>query len=118
MKVKLDENVPAGLVSVLRKHGHDAVTVPDEALTGQPDAAIWDAAQRENRLVLTMDRRFADVRSLGRVAHAGIIMLRPATQGLKAIRALFQSLVDQHPLEAFTGAIVIVDDRRIRVRRP
>ncbi|MDP2896989.1 MAG: DUF5615 family PIN-like protein [bacterium] len=118
MNVKLDENVPAGLVSVLRGHGHGATTVSDEGLAGQPDATIWDAAQRENRLLVTMDRRFADVRSLGSVAHAGIIVLRPSTQGRRAIRALFESLVDQHPLEPFMGAIVIVDDRRIRVRRP
>jgi len=118
MNVKLDENVPAGLVSVLRKRGHGATTVSDEGLVGQPDGTIWDAAQRENRLLVTMDRRFPDVRSLGSVAHAGIIVLRPSTQGRRAIRALFESLVDQHPLEPFTGAIVIVDDRRIRVRRP
>ncbi len=118
MKVKLDENVPAGLASLLREHGHHATTVSDEGLAGQPDASIWDAAQRENRLLITMDRKFADVRSLGTVAHAGIIVLRPSTQGRRAIRALFEALIAQHPLEPFTGAIVIVDDRRIRVRRP
>ncbi len=49
MKVKLDENVPASLVTALDKHGHDSVTVPQQGLSGQSDEVVLQATQREGR---------------------------------------------------------------------
>ncbi|MGH8528082.1 MAG: DUF5615 family PIN-like protein [Gammaproteobacteria bacterium] len=39
MKFKVDENLPADLLDDLRVAGHEAETVPEEGLTGAPDAA-------------------------------------------------------------------------------
>jgi predicted nuclease of predicted toxin-antitoxin system len=49
VKIKLDENLPARLVGVLSAHGHDVHTVPDENLSGRPDADIWQAALSSQR---------------------------------------------------------------------
>jgi hypothetical protein len=38
MRFKLDENLPAELLTDLRVAGHDAETVPDEGITGAPDS--------------------------------------------------------------------------------
>jgi predicted nuclease of predicted toxin-antitoxin system len=118
MKVKFDENIPAGLVSILSRYGHDAVTVPQQELAGQSDAVIWEAAQRERRFLITMDMDFADIRRFPPGTHEGILVLRLTRQGRKAIRDLFQAVLVQHPLESFKGCIVIADERRIRVRKP
>jgi len=118
MKVKLDENMPAGLVDILSRYGHDAVTVPQQELAGQSDAVIWEAAQREGRFLITMDLDFADIRHFPPGTHEGILVLRLSRQGREAIRNLFQAILAQHPLESFKGCIVIADERRIRVRRP
>jgi len=40
VKIKLDENLPARLVGLLAKLGHDTDTVPQEGLTGRPDSDI------------------------------------------------------------------------------
>ena len=118
MKVKLDENMPAGLVGTLSRYGHDTVTVPQQGLAGESDAAIWEAAQRESRFLITMDLDFADIRHFPPGTHEGILVLRLSRQGRKAIRELLQAVLAQHPLESFKGCIVIADERRIRVRRP
>lgn len=76
MKVKLDENMPVGLVSILKRYGYDAVTVPQQGLTGQSDATIWEAAQRESRFLITMDLDFADIRRFSPGTHQGILILR------------------------------------------
>ena len=117
MKVKLDENMPAGLVGILSRYGHDAVTVPQE-LAGQFDAVIWEAAQREGRFLITMDLDFADIRRFPPGAHEGILILRLSRQGRRAIWTLFQAILVQQPLDSFKGCIVIADERRIRVRKP
>lgn len=46
MKIKLDENLPARLVSILEKLGHEVDTVPEEGLKGYNDSKIWEAAQK------------------------------------------------------------------------
>ena len=45
MKIKLDENLPATLVGILALLGHDADTVVDEGLKGEPDEVVWPAAR-------------------------------------------------------------------------
>ncbi len=62
MKIELDENLPAGLVESLAALGHDVDSVPQEALAGQPDSKVWDAAQEAQRFLVTQDLDFSDVR--------------------------------------------------------
>ena len=40
MKIKLDENLPLRLASLLRDLGHDDHTLKDESLLGRADAEI------------------------------------------------------------------------------
>jgi predicted nuclease of predicted toxin-antitoxin system len=40
VKIKLDENLPATLVGILARLGHEADTVVDEGLKGEPDAVV------------------------------------------------------------------------------
>ncbi|MGI8783782.1 MAG: DUF5615 family PIN-like protein [Acidobacteriota bacterium] len=55
MRVKLDENFPAGLATDLLQLGHDVDTVFTEGLKGRPDGEIWTATQRAGRFLV---RRF------------------------------------------------------------
>ena len=41
MNIKLDENLPARLVPLLAKLGHQVNTVSDEGFTGKPDHEVW-----------------------------------------------------------------------------
>jgi hypothetical protein len=43
MRIKIDENLPVGLVSVLSVRGHQVDTVPQEDLAGRSDADVWSA---------------------------------------------------------------------------
>jgi predicted nuclease of predicted toxin-antitoxin system len=42
MKLKLDENIPIELLDDLKRMGHEAHSVWDERLSGQPDRVILD----------------------------------------------------------------------------
>jgi predicted nuclease of predicted toxin-antitoxin system len=46
MRIKLDENLVAQLVTVLTELGHDVGTVPSEGIAGIDDAVVWQAAHR------------------------------------------------------------------------
>jgi predicted nuclease of predicted toxin-antitoxin system len=118
MRIKLDENLPQRLSSLLADLGHDAPTVNDEGLTGCTDHEIWEAAQRETRFVITQDLDFSDTRQFIPGSHCGILLIRlysPSRQNLiERVEDIFRS----EDVEAWVGCFVVASQRKIRVRRP
>jgi predicted nuclease of predicted toxin-antitoxin system len=49
MKFKTDENMPVEAADDLRQAGHDAATVGDQQLAGQPDVRIADVSNLRHR---------------------------------------------------------------------
>ena len=74
MRFKLDENLPVELAAELRTMGYDTDTVADEGLCGEADPAIVEAATVGDRILLTLDKGIADVRSR---RGAGVVLFRP-----------------------------------------
>ena len=74
MKIKLDENLPFRLSTLLKGLGHDTHTVHDERLAGRPDNEIWQAAQTDSRFLITQDMDFSDLRKFAPGSHHGILL--------------------------------------------
>jgi hypothetical protein len=87
MKFKVEENLPSEVATDLAAAGHDSQTVFEEGLAGSADPILIDAAHRERRVLLTMDKGIADVRSYPPDQYDGIILFRPKTQGRGATLA-------------------------------
>ena len=118
MKLKLDENLPHELAAALRRDGHDVHTVVDAQLAGESDPVIVAAATDEGRFLLTLDRGVGDLRRHPPGSHAGVLVLRPVAQDPDSILALIQRLVRTHPLDELRGCVVVVEPRKVRIRRP
>jgi predicted nuclease of predicted toxin-antitoxin system len=116
MKVKLDENMPAGLRELLRQAGHDALTVGEEALSGAVDPRILEAATAENRVLMTFDLDFADVRHFPIGSHAGIVVFRLHDQRWAILEEPARDLLASGILERLRGGLAIVDEARVRMR--
>ena len=56
MRIKLDENIPDRLVTVLSELGHDVDTVLSEQIAGHDDDEVWQAAQAARRFLVTQDQ--------------------------------------------------------------
>ena len=116
MKIKLDENLPARLKSILQSHGHDVDTVPDEQLSGQPDTEIWRAVSAEGRFLITQDLDFSDTRQFAPGTHAGLLLVRLREPGalalLESINAIAAEIAD------WGGCFVVLTENKIRVKRP
>ena len=63
MRVKLDENLPVQLKRLFTESGHDAATVLDEGMGGATDAEVTRVCTDEERVLVTQDMDFADIRA-------------------------------------------------------
>lgn len=116
MKIKLDENLPARLLPVLEKHGHDVDTVPSENLTGRPDAEVWQAALDEGRFLITQDLDFSDTRRFAPGTHAGLLLVRLREPGAQALLDAIGAVAAD--MTGWAGCFVVLTDHKVRIKRP
>ena len=77
MLFKVDENLHTDVADLLRKAGHDALTVFDQGLRGHADGEIALVCREEQRAIVTLDLDFfSDIREFPPEDYAGIIVLR------------------------------------------
>ena len=118
MKIKLDENLPDRLVAALTPLGHDIDTVYAERLNGQIDPRVWTATQAAHRFFITQDLDFSDIRRYTPGTHAGLLLVRLARPGRDALFERAVAVFQTENVEDWAGCLVVVTDRKIRVRRP
>lgn len=114
-KFKVDENLPTEAAELLRRAGHDAVTVMDQHLGGQPDAKVASACQEDGRAVVTLDLDFADIRAYPPADYPGIIVLRLARLDKRRVLSVMERLLTIPEQEPLAGKLWIVDEASVRV---
>jgi predicted nuclease of predicted toxin-antitoxin system len=118
MKIKVDENLPAGLAGLLATHDHDIQTVPGEKLAGAKDPAVWDAAQRESRFLITQDLDFSDVRRFQPGTHYGLLLVRLRMPTRRALLERVRVIFETEDVSSWAGCFVVATDHKLRIRRP
>lgn len=116
MKIKLDENLPARLALLLQRQGHDVDTVPEEQLSGRPDADIWQAAKAEARFLITQDLDFSDIRQYAPGTHAGLLLVRLREPGAQALLETIGAVAAE--IAGWGGCFVVLTENKIRIKRP
>ena len=117
MKVKLDENLPAELAELLRGAEFDVSTVTEEGLAGCDDPPVLQAATVEDRILMSFDKDFADIRVYPPGSHAGIVVFRLKDQRWKTLQTPARRFVSTGALKALRRGLAIVDENRVRFRR-
>lgn len=118
LRFKIDENLPVEVAEVFRNAGYDAETVLDEELGGEPDERVAAIAERENRVLVTLDLDFSDIRRFAPGRHPGIAVLRPRTLGRSSTVRLAGKIVAALDTLPLRRCLWIVEERRIRLREP
>ena len=117
MKLLADVNLAAATIRALRDHGFDVLALTEVGLHRLQDAEILAHAAREERSVVTFDRRFTASLALFRMALPSVVILSVRNQTPAFVTPRLLSALDQHKEQLTEGAIVIVADDRTRVRR-
>lgn len=116
MKFKIDENLPTEISRLLQDEGYDAMTVHDQQLAGEPDPLIASVCQEEERVIVTLDVGFADIRQYPPAEYFGIIVFRLKKQDKGSIINAFLPILPHLRSESLIHKLWIVDEKKIRVR--
>jgi predicted nuclease of predicted toxin-antitoxin system len=116
MRFKVDENLPIEVADLLRAAGHDAATLNDQGVGGAKDPDLAALVQRENRVLVTLDGGFGDIRTYPPHEYPGLVVLRLPRQDKAFVLQVCQRLVGQLAKEPLAGRLWIVEANRIRVR--
>ena len=116
--MKLDENLPASLASLLEALGHDVHTTEGEGLAGKSDDEIWKTAQNESRFLLTQDLDFSDFRKFVPGTHHGILLVRLHSPQRQTLIARIQEIFATEDINSWPGCFVVATEHKVRVRRP
>jgi len=117
MKLKLDENLPDGLLRELTALGHDADNVRQEAITGRSDADVWQAAQAAGRFFITQDLDFSDNRKFAPGSHHGLLLVRLRFPGRLALAGRIREVFRSEDVESWRRGFVVLTDQKLRVQR-
>ena len=116
MQFKTDENLPEDVAALLCHHGHDALSVNDQRLSGMEDAELIAICQVEARILVTLDTDFADIRTYPPREHEGIIVLRLIQQDKQHVLDVVSRLVPLLSNQEVAKQLWIVDERQVRIR--
>jgi predicted nuclease of predicted toxin-antitoxin system len=111
-----DMGVSYSVVLHLRKQAHDVMHLRDQGLHRLADSEIIAHAAEDGRVILTFDLDFAELAFNRRQPLPSVVIYRLSdSRPHRQIERLMAALtVAQQALES--GAIVIVDDSRVRIR--
>lgn len=117
MRIKVDEDLPPVIALKLREHGYAAISVIEQRLGGWKDPELWKVIQAEGRFLITADKGFADLRVYPPGTHSGVLLLRPAEDGIRPLMELLEMVLQSYDLNALAGTVAVANPQGIRVRR-
>lgn len=117
MKLLLDQGLPRSTARLLRETGIDTVHVSKIGYSTSEDAVILERGREEGSTVVTLDADFHTLLALSGDTSPSVIRIR--IEGLKGETAanLIRTVLIQCEEDLKHGAVVTVEQTRIRVRR-
>ena len=117
MKFLVDASMSPVVVEELRGAGHDAVHVGEVLRLDIPDADILVHAARDGRVIVAADTDFGDLLAASGATEPSVILFhRQTRRRLREQAGLLLANLASVEVDLQGGAVVVVEERRVRVR--
>jgi predicted nuclease of predicted toxin-antitoxin system len=117
MKLLLDQGTPRRAAAWLRQSGLGVVHTGEEGLSTAADAQILEIAREQDRVGVTLDADFHTMMAISGAASPSVIRVRMEGLTNAPLAALLLNGIGQCQRELNAGALVTVQENRIRLRR-
>jgi predicted nuclease of predicted toxin-antitoxin system len=115
LRFKVDENLPVEAATLLRDAGHEATTVLEEGLGAAPDPGLYARCVAEERVLVTLDLDFADIRLYPPAGSPGILVLRLGRQDKPVVLACLARILEVLKREAIEHRLWVTDGLNVRI---
>jgi predicted nuclease of predicted toxin-antitoxin system len=113
----VDANLSPRLTVALADAGHDAVHVADLGMSRATDTEIVEAADRDDRVIISADTDFGTLLAMSGATRPSVLLLRLASpRRVESLAALIQANLPAVTDALDAGAVVVLEDGRVRVR--
>jgi len=111
-----DMGISVRTVGALNELGHDAVHAREIGLSRATDTTILERARSEGQVVLTVDLDFGQLLAASSQITPSVVIFRMRDQTPGSITPRLLRVIAERSRELESGAIILVEDRRYRVR--
>lgn len=117
MRFLIDECLPIRLAHALVDAGHDAIHVIGCGLGGAPDPKVMEKAAAENRVLLSADTNFGELLAVASVIAPSVVLFRRSARRAEEFAAVLLANLGEIAEDLRCGALVVIGEERIRIRR-
>jgi predicted nuclease of predicted toxin-antitoxin system len=112
-----DMGVAQSVVEKLRAGGHDTVHLREQRLQRYADEQVLAKAEAEKRILLTFDLDFGELLALSGGQAPSVVLFRLRNARADRVWERLTQALGSAEEELAQGAVVVVDDQTIRIRR-
>ena len=118
MKFLIDNNLSPLLADALKAAGHDAVHLRDLGMQAATDYVVLEHARADERILVSADTDFGGLLAWSGASTPSVILIRRLA-GRRAAEqaAIILANLDQVAEDLTAGAIVVLHEDSLRVRR-
>ncbi len=116
LRLFCDQNILVDTVIFLRKSGYDVLSTRDLGMERAQDSEVLQAAIEEERILLTYNSDFGDLRAFPPETHAGIIRLKIHPQVCEVLHPILKKALFSLAQDQIAGKLVTITPKKIRIR--
>ena len=117
LKFLVDNDLSPRFATELQAMGHTATHARDLGMASADDELILMRAAQDDRIVVTQDSDFSALMAAKRMAKPSVVYFRTLRKSQRHLVPLFAANFDRFREDLVAGAIVVIEDARIRIRR-
>lgn len=117
MKLLLDQNICKEPLEFIRGLKIDAISTREIQLERADNKEILAVAKELDRIIITFNFDFSDIRSLQPGTNPGIIFLRIEPQTMEIVHPILKHLFSTIKWSELKNALTVVTNSKIRVRK-
>lgn len=117
MRFLADAGISPKTVEFLNTLGHEAVHVRTLGLQRTSDREIVQRALADSSVIVAFDLDFGELLALGLMDKPSVILFRLGDQGSESVNRRLAIVLAERFADLESGALVLVEDTRYRVRK-